>query len=146
MTNFLISGEVNVQVKHKEKGILQHFFSHNQITNDFRNLVFNSLVNGGQNDRVIQMRFGTGITPATPTDTTLQTELGVKALIETSNPNPNTLVFKFEEIGYEEFNGQTITEYGLFTEAGLMIARKINPPIVKNNLIALDLSWSLTFL
>jgi hypothetical protein len=145
MSNILIQGKLNLRVINKD-GTGQFFELANQITSGMREVIFNALSLGEiASNPITRIGIGSGSTPASNSDSALETPILEKNILDISRSD-NQLTFLFEEVGYEEANGETIREYGLLTYDNTLVARKLDVPVEKTNLKKLELSWVITFL
>ncbi|HYD66999.1 hypothetical protein [Azospirillum sp.] len=92
---------------------------------------------------VAKIGFGTGTNPEDFNDTTL-TNAFVKPLsgFEMDPDNPRLLRFTYSLLRGEA-NGKAITEIGLFTEGGTLVARKVRSPIEKTPDMQIGDTWEL---
>ena len=149
--NILLRGMleiVAINVKTKEEKL---------ILND-RNLVVTAakanmsrLIAGDTNPAgeryVSKMSWGTGTTPANPSDVALVTEIaavGKKALDSYDFPDSTTVRF-IAELTASEGNGYTISEAGLWTEEENLFARKVFSGVSKSASFIFIFRWSILF-
>jgi len=89
---------------------------------------------------VTTFRAGTGTTTPTVTDTGLQNSVISKAVEGVDYPSP--FVARVEmHLGPSEANGYLLTEWGLFSGNGTLIARKVMTGLSKSSSIAPTLFW-----
>ena len=89
------------------------------------------LAGDGASDHYVKfMQFGTGAADPAAVDTFLQTPVGPQKLITTvTHPLGSPYEVQFEaSLGPTEGNGFRFTEAGLFTNAGLLLARSTFAP------------------
>ena len=117
-----------------------------------RNLVVNgarqvhALLIGGTfaNNNIAQIGFGTGLSAPAAGNTNLTAPF-LKALDSVTFPAPGQATFSFS-LATAEANGMQIGEFGLFTAAGVLYARKTRAAaLAKDSDISLSGSWSIIF-
>ena len=101
------------------------------------------LATGNADKVVARIGFGIGTAPEAAGDTAL-TGAYVKALsgFEMDPANPRLLRFTYKLLRGEA-NGMAITEIGLFTADGQLVARKVRNPILKTTDMEIGDSWEL---
>lgn len=115
----------------------------NLIVNDGLTILSNVLSNASSGQTVDTIGFGTdGTTPALG-DTGL-TGAFTKAIDGLQYPAYNQVQFDWS-LDYSENNGMTIQEMGLIAADGTLFSRKTRAPIVKDNTIRIEGSWTITF-
>lgn len=98
----------------------------------------------GSTDKVVtRIGFGTGSAPAAKTDTQL-TDAFTKELsgYELDADNPRLLRFTYRLLR-SEANGMQITEIGLYTQDGTLVARKVRSAIEKTPDMEFGDTWEL---
>ncbi|GAB4212682.1 MAG: hypothetical protein OHK0012_07400 [Synechococcales cyanobacterium] len=97
----------------------------------------------GDGDGVVtQIGFGSSPVAPTPEDADLLTPF-VKPLTGYGS-NPGAVVLLWDLLP-EEANGLAIAEFGLFTEAEVLVARRIRAsPLIKTSALYLQGSWTLS--
>jgi hypothetical protein len=99
---------------------------------------------GGSAGPVTQIGFGTNAAAPAVTDTAL-TGAYLTAVGAITYPSAGMVAFAFS-LGSGVANGIAISEFGLLTAAGTLIARKNRTtPIYKSALVTLAGSWSIQF-
>lgn len=136
-----IRGVLDVRI-YEAGELVEHWRGENLVVDSGLDTLAAALAGGG--DPVTHVALGTSDTAADPGDTTI-TEPYTKALAAPSYPAPGEVVWAWE-IGPDEAVGLQISEFGLVTTGGALVARKVrSEPINKSDATSLSASWSLTF-
>lgn len=132
---------VDIQV-HDGGRLVRRIRRHNLITDVGLNTVRNALLGSGNQPCPTQMAVGTGTTAPAAGDTALVAEV-YRALISLRTPTDKQATFQHFINGLS-CNGLDITEAGLLTAAGDMLARVVFPAIAKSSTLTVTLNWSFT--
>lgn len=121
---------------------IEHFDQNNLIVSGTRN-VLASLLGGGAGP-VTQIGFGTNGTAPSAGNTSL-TSAYLKGFDSVEYPSSGLVKFNFT-LGSTEANGKAISEFGLLTAAGILVARRVrSSPINKNAAISFTGAWLIQF-
>lgn len=136
-------GHVYFEVRDAEGNLLQVVDDPNLIVNGGKqNMAL--LLSGAVTNRFIsQIGFGEGTSAPLVTDSGLSNVL-MKFISSWDQPTTNSIRFNWV-LTVAEANGKPISELGLFTQAGVMVARKTFDTINKSASISLSGSWTLIF-
>ncbi|MDP3327215.1 hypothetical protein [Parvibaculum sp.] len=124
--------------------LIEHFEDKNLIVNGSK--AVNARLIGGDvtNRSITQIGFGTSGTAPAGGNTVL-TSAYTKAVDAVTYPVEGTVQFAFS-LGTGEANGKAILEFGLFTAAGTLYARKVRSAALnKESDISLLGTWQITF-
>jgi hypothetical protein len=88
------------------------------------------LINPSSGKAIAKVGFGEGGNIPTPDDTSL-TNPYIKRLNSSRVVDNSSVEFSYS-LGYNEANGKTIREIGLFTEDGTLVAREVKDVIEKD--------------
>lgn len=108
------------------------------------------LLGGDETDPVQFFRIGTGNTAVTAEQTALQTQVNIlpgqnqKAVDSVTYPADHQVRFNFSLLS-NEGNGNSLSEFALYTADGLMFARVVRPPFTKTNAAAITGTWTINF-
>jgi len=137
------------------------FLGPNLVVDGGRRALANLLA-GVVGNQIAAVSFGKGDTPPKYDDTTLSPQpltidgsnqgggntlllagdATSKAITDISLPSPYIVQVRFE-LGYDDANGEVVREIGLWTESGVLFARKSIPGIIKSSENQLEMVWSL---
>ena len=125
--------------------LVESYCDHNLIVDVGRNAVTLLIGGDGAGLSVTKIGFGTGATPADPSNTSLTSGF-IKAVDAHSYPTQTSVSFQFSLLA-SEANGLLINEFGLITASGALFARKVRTagPLTKDNDLALSGSWTLLY-
>ncbi len=145
--------------------------NHNTLTNQFASSIARLLggdvgtligedlrtVSSGTARWASYMKIGSGTTPAGIDDIAIeipiQDDLSADLVLPISstsygNPFPGSATFISSLPGGDdddEYNTTPLSEVGLFSESGLLLARQVHGAIEKTSLFQLQYSWTITF-
>lgn len=138
-----LRGHFSLRVLDREGLVIESFEDPNMIV-DLARVAMAHLVGEGEGLKVIT-RFGVGVgaQTASPGDTEL-TEAYVNDILAHDYPDKGTVRFSWR-LGYDEANGKSITEFGLYCADGTLFSRKVRSPIYKASDIAFEGEWSIIF-
>lgn len=142
------------------KGVVEfthHYSDGTTETITVRNLVvlagrerLAKLLGGDETDTVEFFRIGTGNIAVTAEQTALQTQVNIlpgqnqKAVDSVTYPAANRVRFNFSLLS-NEGNGNTLSEFALYTTDGVMFARVVRPPFTKTDAAAITGTWTINF-
>jgi hypothetical protein len=98
-------------------------------------------IGGLANEFLQSLEAGTGTTPASASDTSLQASV-FSTPIASASVVGNDLILDWI-IGNGDANGNTLSEFALFTTGGVMFNRKVIAGIAKTSAIQIQGSWIL---
>lgn len=127
------------------RGELVEVYEDKNLIVDGARLTMARLLGGDVTNRSItQIGFGIG-TSAPAAGNTGLTGAFLKPTDGVSYPASNQVRFAFS-LGTTEFNGQPISEFGLFTAGGTLYARKVRAaPLNKDTDLSFSGTWTITF-
>jgi len=135
-------GEVLLQIWNKDGELIDEINGENLVVNVGKQSLALLLGDADPDKRVSQIGFGTSGTATAGGDTSLQSAF-IKALDGVSYSGTST-IFEYA-LELNEYNGNTIREFGLFTQDSTLFSRIIRNPIEKTNQIRLTGTWKITF-
>ena len=96
------------------------------------------------------MKVGSGTTPALATDTDLESSIVSISIsaVAFSSPMAGSVAMSATLPGglvESEYNTVPLTEVGLFSESGVMLARQVYTAITKSSSFQLQYTWTITF-
>lgn len=102
------------------------------------------------------MQVGKGSTPASSLDMDLEDSVQILSedyplpigSVAFGTPSPGSVAFSATlplGAGGDDFNNNPLTEVGLYSEAGLLLARQVYPAINKTTSFQLQYTWTITF-
>jgi hypothetical protein len=94
------------------------------------------------------LRVGTGTTPPVKGNTALEAQVHSLALLDANKILQLTDPVELKivaTLGTGDANGSALTEAGLFTTGGTMVARQIYPAVNKSAAFVVDYEWRLSF-
>lgn len=97
----------------------------------------------GTNKEIDRIAFGTNGADPTVVDTAITDEFA-KAVNAITFPSTESVQFDFS-LELAENNGVTVREYGLLCADNTLFARKTRAPIIKDNTVRLEGTWTLNF-
>ncbi len=138
-----LRGAFSMRVLDSRGKVIESFEDKNMIV-DLARMAMAHLVGDGAGLKVIT-RFGVGTSSqtASPGDTEL-TEAYVNDILSHDYPDRGTVRFSWR-LNYDEANGKSITEFGLYCADGSLFSRKVRSPIFKASDIAFEGEWSIIF-
>jgi len=116
----------------------------NMVVNGGRD-IFASLIADNTGTRPTHIALGTGTTPTTLTDITLENEQGRNAIASTSSSSAVVTWKAF--YGKSDLNGNTISNAGLFNASSgvtMLAAFVLASTIAKTSSISITITWTLT--
>lgn len=124
--------------------LVEHFEGENLIVDGSKQTHARLLGGDVTNRSVTQIGFGTNGTAPVGGNTAL-TSAYMKAIDAVSYPATNQVQFAFS-LGSGEANGKAIMEFGLFTAAGVLYARKVRTAALnKDSDLSFTGTWTITF-
>jgi hypothetical protein len=133
--------------------ILRQYDAEGNLVDEYqdRNLVVTGgreattlLIGGNGTDKNIdRIAFGSNGADPVVTDSAITDEFA-KAVNAITYPSTDSVQFDFS-LELNENNGTTIREYGLLCVDNTLFARKTRSPIVKDNTVRLEGTWTLNF-
>jgi hypothetical protein len=135
-------GEVHLCIWNKDGELLEEIKGDNLIVNIGKQSLALLLGDADSDKRVSQVGFGTSGATTAGGDTSLQSPL-VKAL-DGVTYSGSAAIFEYA-LELNEYNGNTIREFGLYTQDSTLFSRITRQPIVKTNEIRLTGTWKITF-
>jgi len=119
-----------------------HFRGKNEVVDDGLEKVCLLLGNSGASNYISQIGFGTGTAAEDASDTGLTNQF-LKAVEGITYPTTNSLEVEFD-LDLLEYNGNVVTEYGLFTADSTLFSRKVKSAISKEDTIYISGTWTIT--
>ena len=152
-TRALARGHIRIEVRDAHTGVLLHTqHVHNLLTEAGASLIRDALA-GVAGAALTYIAYGTGTTPPTRADTTLEVEEERDTLTALTVTDPGKLVCE-HYLDTTAANGHTLTEIGLYggatasstPDSGSLYSRAIlSTPIIKTSDIACTVWWELTW-
>ncbi len=143
MKEFLTAkGEVLLQIWDKDGALIDEIKGENLIVNVGKQSLASLLGAATSAKRVSKIGFGTSGTATAGGDTSLQSGF-IKAL-DGVTYSGTSAIFEYA-LELNEYNGNTIREFGLFSNDDTLFSRIVRNPIEKTNQIRLTGTWKITF-
>jgi len=138
-----MKGKLNIYRTHVKTGKKELVESiSNMIVNQMYNVLLN-LFNADPTYHVATMKFGTGTSSTAVDWTTLQLPITpAKDVNAAISPTDDFAVVFTAALGAGEGNGFAISEAGLFTQAGLMVARTVFTARTKTSSYNFGFEWT----
>jgi hypothetical protein len=111
-------------------------------TNALKTILAQQLASPSSQNAITKVGFGEGSIAPSPTDSAL-TNPYMKNIDSYAILSASAVKFNYS-LGYNEANGKTIKEVGLFTTGGILVAREVRNTIEKDS--DTSLSGSITIL
>lgn len=140
--NITAKGEVLLQIWNQDGQLIEEIKGENLIVNVGKQALATLLGDADPDKRVSQIGFGTSGTATAGGDTNLQAAF-VKAL-DGVTYSGTSAIFEYA-LELNEYNGNTIREFGLYTTDSTLFSRIVRNPIEKTNQIRLTGTWKITF-
>jgi hypothetical protein len=137
-----ISGRLQLQV-HREGCETEVFEGQNMIV-DLGLDSIAAILGGTANKTISTFQCGSGTANPAAGDTALGTSLFTKVVSSIAYPGLGQVAFTFS-LESAEGNGNSYTEWGLFTADGDLFSRKTSVSIAKDTTIRIVGVWTLTF-
>lgn len=143
MNEFLSAkGEVLLQIWNKDGALIEEIKGENLIVNIGKQSLALLLGEADADKRVSQIGFGTSGAATAGANTSLQAAY-IKAL-DGVTYSGTSAIFEYA-LELNEYNGNTIREFGLFSDDNTLFSRITRDPIEKTNQIRLTGTWKITF-
>jgi hypothetical protein len=138
-----ICGVVTIKTTNAE-GLVVAEDHHNMVVTAGKNLLAKRLA-GDSTQNITKIVFGTGSTAAAITDTAMVSPSSPAYNISYTYPSSTSVRFT-ASMAHGEGNGNSFTEMGLTTAAGVLFSRLVlQAPVVKTSEYALDIDWTISF-
>ena len=134
-----IKGTVHVQ-HHRHGRLVREQHVHNLVTASGRNAI-RDLMAGGT-DHPAEMAVGTSSTTPVSSDTSLGNQVFRKDITQTTS-GAQLVTFRVY-LTSGEGNGSILREAGIFTTAGVLVARVVFDAVEKSSSDTLTIAWSLS--
>lgn len=146
MEKIRLKGRLKLAARNIETGEVEQIMdSHNMIVNNALLSMIYLIGDHTDASPIGIIKFGTGTSEPTHTDTDV-TNPTAGIITEKHYEDDNATITFDYLLGTADGNGKVITECGLYTESGVLFARRLLPnPINKTASIALEGTWSITF-
>ncbi len=137
-------GVLKLTITNTATGEVTTDVGYNKLTNAFMQRIVDAFRQSPPpDDVIIKVGVGEGDAEPEPTDTGLTNEF-IKPVSNIDSDTPFEIVFDFT-IQSGDANGLVITEFGLFTGAEVLMARRTRPPLTKTSDIVIDGTWTISF-
>lgn len=123
--------------------VVERVREHNMVVNGARLALLNQLAGIPTSAAVTHIGFGTSAIAAATTDVSLADEYRRAVLSTVVSGTELQVSWLLDEL---EGGDLAISEFGLWTDGGLLLTRKVRPtPIAKSNATRLQGTWTLSF-
>lgn len=136
-------GTVFLQIWNAKGELIEEVTHNNLIVNTGRQAMAQLLGTANSDFRVNSIGFGSSGTPVAGTDATLYASVFSKALNAVTYSG-TSVIFDYS-LELNEANGETIREFGLFTDDATLFSRIVRNAINKTADIRLTGTWTITF-
>lgn len=136
-------GTVHLQIWNAEGELIEEVTHNNLIVNSGRQALAKLLGSANPDYRVNQIGFGSSGNPVAGTDVSLYSQVFIKALNGVTYSG-TSVIFDYS-LELSEANGETIREFGLYTDDATLFSRITRNAINKTSDIRLTGTWTITF-
>ena len=140
-----VKGAVKIVEKESGKVVYE---DHNLVVNDAKTILTNLIADAsstGSTNELDKLSAGTGTSPAGLTDTALSNPVS-GLLTKTSTSTTSTSATYVFEVGVSLWNGNLLTEFGLYNMAGTtMFSRIVTGGYYKDSSTTLVITWTISF-
>lgn len=136
-------GTVHLQIWNAKGELIEEVTHNNLIVNSGRRALAQLLGSANPDKRVNIIGFGSSGTPVSGTDGALANEVYTKALNAVTYSG-TSVIFDYS-LELNEANGETIREFGLYTDDSTLFSRITRNAINKTSDIRLTGTWTITF-
>ncbi len=141
--NIIAKGTVFLQVWNANGELIEEITHNNLVVNTGRQALASLLGSADPDKRVNQIGFGSSGTPVSGSDGTLFSQVFSKT-VNAVTYSGTSVIFDYS-LELAEANGETIREFGLYTDDATLFSRITRNAINKTADIRLTGTWTITF-
>jgi len=138
-------GRLRIVVRRRRDGKIENVIDEkNVIVNTGKRQMAHLVAGSGEDCYVTQMQFGTGSTPESESDVTLQSPITPVKPVTVSFPDLYKVTFQAFLMD-DEAVGFTLCEAGLLTGSDVLVARKVHAGLDKDDEHIFEYNWTIEF-